>query len=95
MRPYGGHRSGQLTLTGSAQQITTLSGTEYLEIRQPTGNNPVWVGNDGNNTVSSTTGVVLYAGESREIRTSRPENIYIIGTALEVVHWAVDQPRAD
>lgn len=61
--PYG--RSGQITVTtaGTAVAGPAVDGSAFAIKAHPNNTKPIWIGNDGTGTVSTTTGFPLQPGE--------------------------------
>lgn len=81
-------RSGQVTISGSAQQLSIIpKGVNSAVIKALNGNvGVIYVGSD--NSVSSATGFELAAGESIPVTLVNPSKLWVIGTANDKLCWA-------
>lgn len=75
----------QVTLTGSAQRITTSQGKNII-IRNFTGNDTVYF---GGSTVSAGNGFPIYAGEALSVDVASLGTLYVLGTAADVIAYAI------
>lgn len=80
-------RSGQIALSGVAQQLTGMSSGSSARVKNPGATNTMWLGFDG--TVSSTTGWPLGPGQELEVDVVNLKSLWIIGTAADRVAWMV------
>lgn len=85
--------SGQVIASGVAQFPTDISALAVEIKAHPDNTDTVWVGNDGNDTISSSTGFPLNAGESVTVIFDSPSaeslgNLYVVADVdLEKVCW--------
>lgn len=91
MPSYSGLNHGQLTLSGSAQQLAaSQDDIGAIAVRSMAGNtNKVYVGAAG---VTAATGYELNPSESVAIDLASTAGVYVIGTAAEKVCWIANSP---
>ena len=86
--------TGQITVSGSAQQISTLNPSAYTIKASSTNGNPVFI---GTSSVTTGTGFRLDAGETFDVEKRQINGLpryetalsewYVVGTASDVVSW--------
>lgn len=86
-------RTGQVTISASAQQISTYTDTSYVIKARPGNTGPVYIGESG---VTTSTGYILEPGDSFEVTaalTGHPvfnvalSQLYVIGTSSDKISW--------
>lgn len=81
--------TGQITLTGSSQQLVATAfnyQSKSVKISNKGGTNEAFYGVSG---VSETTGDVIEPGTSVVIETTDPRTIYVDGTASDVLTYTI------
>lgn len=80
-------RSGQIAITGAAQQLTALPKNVAGVVLKNKGGAAIYLGSA--NTVSTTTGFALDVDETISLDIINPGRLWVIGTAADRLHWAI------
>lgn len=86
--------SGQITLDGSSQSLAALITTKASRFRlacHPDNSNPVYIGNNDSDAVSSSTGYILDPAGVLEVvvHTTLMKDLYVLGSNNEKLVWMV------
>lgn len=85
-------RTGQTEIAaiGTAVVLPTRAGQIFALTAHPSNVGTVWIGNDGNNTVSATTGFPLTAGAPIALAVANLGQLWVVGGNVgDRVCWIV------
>jgi len=75
-------------LSGSPTQISGVTNSWSVNIRNQSGNGLMWVGGVGNNAAASGSFIPLYPGDSVEVRINNPSNLTLFGSLSgQTANW--------
>lgn len=78
-------KSGQVTLTGAAQQLTGIKSGAGGRLVNPGATNTIYIGSD--NSVSAATGYPLAPGKDIPVEVLNFSRLWVFGTAADKLGW--------